>query len=96
MEVPGLEGMIALVQSYWPLLRMLEVSCFDGGGDDDTVAIQKSGNWPASKCLKVPDTTDQGLLCPDHADVLYGSSADSFEHVASVQWHHLKTLTASH
>ena len=91
----GLEGMTALVKADWPLLRMLDVSCYDHGGDDDTITTLMSGNWPALECLEVPETADQELLCPEYAEVSYSRNADTFEHVASVQWPNLKTIICS-
>ena len=40
----GLEGMTALVKADWPLLRMLNVSCYDQGCDDDTITTLMSAD----------------------------------------------------
>lgn len=53
-------GMTALVKADWPLLRMLDVSCYDQGGDIDTITIVMPGIWSALECLEVPNTLHLG------------------------------------
>lgn len=92
-EWMGLEGMTALVEADWPLVRTLDVSCYDGGDHDDTITDLMSGNWPALECLEVSNAADQELLCPDHAELFYSccNNIDNFKHVASGQWASLNT-----